>query len=60
ITLLTLGLFLFVINAVTLLLTDSIMGQAFDISGFGMALFIAVIMALVNLVLQVTIFKKNK
>lgn len=60
ITLLTLGLFLFVINAVTLLLTDSIMGQAFDISGFGMALFIAVIMALVNLVLQVTVFKKNK
>ncbi|MEK4028038.1 MULTISPECIES: phage holin family protein [Bacillaceae] len=60
ITFLTLGLFLFVINAITLLLTDNIMGSAFDIAGFGMALFIAVIMALVNLILQVTVFKKNK
>lgn len=58
ITFLTLGLFLFVINAITLLLTDNIMGSAFDIAGFGMALFIAVIMALVNLILQVTVFKK--
>ncbi|KMY55435.1 membrane protein [Bacillus sp. FJAT-27231] len=60
ITFLTLGLFLFVINAITLLLTDSIMGSAFDISGFGMALFIAVMMALVNLILQVTFLKKDK
>lgn len=59
ITFLTLGLFLFVINAATLLLTDSIMGSAFDISGFGMALLIAVIMAIVNLALQMTILKKN-
>ncbi|OCA89091.1 phage holin family protein [Pseudobacillus wudalianchiensis] len=60
ITFLTLGLFLFVINAITLLLTDSIMRSAFDISGFGMALFIAVVMALVNLILQVTFLKKDK
>ncbi|MFK2825466.1 phage holin family protein [Bacillus sp. B190/17] len=59
ITFFTLGLFLFVINAITLLLTDSIMGSAFDISSFGMALFIAVIMAVVNLILQATIFKKK-
>lgn len=60
ITFLTLGLFLFVINAVTLLLADSIMGSAFEISGFGMALFIAVIMALVNLILQLTFLNKDK
>ncbi|MBM7648767.1 putative membrane protein [Bacillus ectoiniformans] len=59
ITFVTLGFFLFVINAVTLLLTDGIMGSAFEISGFGMALFIAVIMAIVNLVLQMTVFQKH-
>ncbi|KAB7706476.1 hypothetical protein F9802_09735 [Bacillus aerolatus] len=59
ITFLTLGLFLFVINALTLMLTDSIMGGAFDISGFGMALLMAVMMALVNLVLQLTVFQKK-
>jgi len=59
-TLLTLGLFLFVINAITLLMTDSIMGTHFEISGFGLALLIAVIMSIVNLVLQKTIFQKRR
>src|SRR6185437_9631307 len=43
-TLLTLGLFLFVINAITLLMTDSIMGSMFEIDGFGLALLLAIIM----------------
>lgn len=60
VTLMTLGLFLFVINAVTLLLTDSLMGSSFEIGGFGMALLMTVIMSFVNLVLQSTIFKKEK
>lgn len=59
ITFVTLGLFLFVVNALTLQLTDGIMGSRFDISGFGMALLIAVMMALVNLILQLTIFHKG-
>ncbi|GIN11994.1 membrane protein [Shouchella clausii] len=46
ITILTLGLFLFVISAVTLMLTSIIMGSAFEISGFGTALLAAVIIAL--------------
>lgn len=63
-TILTLGLFLFVINAITLEITDALMGDAFEITGFGMALLVAIIMSLVNLILQKTILepsnRKNK
>lgn len=59
VTLLTLGLFLFVINAITLLLTDTIMGDAFTIDGFGMAVLIAVIMSIVNLIIQKAVFDKK-
>ncbi len=59
ITMISLGLFLFVINALTLLMTDSIMGYAFEIESFGLALVIAVIMALVNMILQMTIIRRK-
>ena len=59
VTLLTLGFFLFVINAITLMLTDSLMGEAFQIGGFGMALLTAVIMSVFNIIIQNTIFKKE-
>ncbi|MGM0902628.1 phage holin family protein [Mesobacillus maritimus] len=59
VTLVTLGLFLFVINAITLLLTDSLMGSSFEIEGFGMALLTTVLMSLVNIILQNTILKKE-
>ncbi|MCP3761164.1 phage holin family protein [Domibacillus sp. A3M-37] len=59
ITMISLGFFLFVINAITLLMTDSIMGYAFDIESFGLALVIAIIMSLVNIVLQMTIIRKK-
>ena len=52
VTVLSLGLFLFVINALTLLLTDRIMGSSFDIDTFGMALLVAVIMSLMNVIIQ--------
>jgi putative membrane protein len=55
-TVLTLGLFLFVINALTLELTDILMGSDFQISGFGMALLASVIMSIANLIIQKTIF----
>lgn len=48
VTVLTLGLFLFVINAITLMLTQAIMGSSFVIDGFGMALIAAVIFAILN------------
>lgn len=52
VTVLTLGLFLLVINAVTLLLTDSIMGSSFELNSFGTAFLTAIIMSLVNLIIQ--------
>jgi len=60
VTLVTLGLFLIVINAITLLLTESLMGSSFEIEGFGMALLTTLIMSLVNIILQNTILKKDK
>lgn len=60
VTVLSLGLFLFVINAITLMLTDSLMGSSFEIAGFGMALMTAVIMSLANLIIQNTVFKESK
>jgi putative membrane protein len=59
-TVLTLGFFLFVINAITLEITDYLMGDAFEISGFGMALLAAVIMSIVTLILNTTILKSSK
>lgn len=60
VTVLTLGLFLFVINAITLELTDYLMGEAFEISGFGMAFFFAILMSVVNLIIQKTLFKPSR
>lgn len=58
-TILTLGLFLFVINALTLMMTSAIMGDSFNISGFGLAFILAFIMSIVNLIIQKTVFEKK-
>lgn len=52
VTVLTLGLFLFVINAATLMITEGLMGDAFNIDGFGTALLAAVFIAILNLMIQ--------
>ncbi|MCD8503304.1 MAG: phage holin family protein [Bacillaceae bacterium] len=52
VTVLTFGFFLFVINAITLLITASLMGDAFIISNFPMAVIAAIIIALLNLLLN--------
>lgn len=52
ITLLTLGLFLFVINAVTLMITQEVMGSDFVINGFGTAIIAAIVIALLNVILN--------
>lgn len=57
-TILTLGFFIFVINALMLMLTHKIVGDAFYISGFGSALLIALFMSLLNMVLNATVLKK--
>lgn len=60
VTLLTLGLFLFVINAITLLLTDAIIGESFEIQGFGMAVLISIIMSIANLIIQKVVFEEKE
>ncbi|GAB2544798.1 phage holin family protein [Gracilibacillus alcaliphilus] len=48
ITIVTLGLFLLVINAVTLWLTQIILGSYFVIEGFGIAIISAIIISILN------------
>ena len=52
VTVVTFGFFLFVINAITLMITASLMGDAFVISGFGMAVLAAIIISLLNVLIN--------
>ncbi|MFA1819187.1 phage holin family protein [Virgibacillus oceani] len=52
ITVITLGLFLFVINAITLMITQAVMGSSFVIDGFGIAIVASVIISIINLLLN--------
>lgn len=56
-TILTLGLFLFVINALMLMLTNLVIGDGFIIHSFGTALLIAISMTVLNTFLSATILK---
>ncbi|WP_027726339.1 phage holin family protein [Tuberibacillus calidus] len=60
VTVLSLGLFLFVINAITLEITAGLMGDAFEINGFGAALLAAIIISILNLLIQTFIVKPLK
>lgn len=57
VTFITLGLFLFVINAITLMLTAALMGDAFVIDGFGMAILAAIIISILNLAINKVIIE---
>ncbi|MBD1381432.1 phage holin family protein [Metabacillus arenae] len=52
VTVITLGLFLFVINAITLMLTQAIMGDSFHIEGFGTALIASIFISILHLLIQ--------
>lgn len=52
ITVVTFGLFLFVINAVTLMIAQALIGDSFVIDGFGIALIAAIIISIINLLLN--------
>lgn len=52
ITILSLGFFLFVINAITLMITQGLMDSSFVIDGFGTAIIAAIIIAILNLFLN--------
>lgn len=59
-TIVTLGLFLFVINALMLQLTHKVMGDGFVLESFGTALLVAISMTLLNIFLSSTILKSTK
>lgn len=59
-TIVTLGLFLFVINALMLQLTHKVMGDGFVLESFGTALLVAISMTLLNIFLSSTILKSAK
>lgn len=52
ITFVTLGLFLFVINAITLMLVQGLMDASFVIDGFGIAILAAIIISFLNTILN--------
>ncbi|NGP45343.1 phage holin family protein [Bacillaceae bacterium SIJ1] len=52
VTIITLGLFLFVINAITLYLTAQLMGDSFLLDGFFTAVIASVLISVANLVIQ--------
>ncbi len=52
ITLMTLGLFLLVVNAITLMIAQGIMGSSFVISGFGTAIIEAIVISIINTLLN--------
>lgn len=52
ITLFTFGLFLFVIQAITLVIVQALLGSTFVIDGFGMAILAAILMAVLNSIMH--------
>lgn len=51
-TIFTFGFFLFVIQAITLMIVQSLLGSSFVIDGFGMAILAAVLMAVLNSIMH--------
>ncbi|MEI4829975.1 MULTISPECIES: phage holin family protein [Bacillus] len=52
ITILTFGFFLIVINAITLEITDWVLGDAFNLSGFGAAIIAAIFISILNMLID--------
>lgn len=52
ITILTMGLFLIVINAITLMAAQALFGASFVIDGFGTAILASILLSIINLVLN--------
>jgi len=58
INIMTLGLFTFVINGLTLMMTQAILTD-FVIDGFGIAILAAIVLSIINLILDKTILAKK-
>src|SRR5699024_595725 len=57
-TVLTLGLFLFVINAITLMITQAVMSSDFVINNFGVAIIASIIISIINAILSSLVSNK--
>lgn len=61
VTIFTLGLFLFIINAITLEMTDYILGDAIRVNGFGTAILASILISTFSMLIQYFVFDpKNK
>src|SRR5690625_3355979 len=52
ITILTFGFFILIINAITLMITQNLMGDAFVIDGFGIGFFASILISLISILLH--------
>lgn len=52
ITIITFGFFILIINAITLMITQKVMGDAFVIDGFGIAFLASILISLITIFLQ--------
>jgi putative membrane protein len=57
VTILSLGLFLIVINAITLMMTQAIMGDSFVIDHFSTAILAAIVISILNLLIENIVVK---
>jgi len=61
VTIFTMGLFLFIINAFTLEITDFLLGDALRVNGFGTALIASILISTFSMLIQYFVFDpKNK
>ena len=56
VTIFTMGLFLFIINAFTLEITDYLLGDALRVNGFGTALIASILISTFSMLIQYFIF----
>jgi putative membrane protein len=56
-TLVSLGLFLFIINGFMLYMTDGFMGSSFEIGSFGLTILLSILLAFLHLVIRKTLAK---
>ncbi|MDG4657164.1 phage holin family protein [Ectobacillus antri] len=59
-TIITFGFFLVIINAITLKLTDNLLGDAFNINGFGTAIVAAIFISVFNIFIDKLIFRARE
>lgn len=52
VTILTLGFFLFLVNAIVIQIVDGVMGSAFNIDGFWLGFLVSLILSFVNTIME--------